>query len=162
MKVLDLLLACSTGVSCRAQLKPTSQAASVPLAAVMLGRWEYTAAARPIARPSLGAGFHVTLEIDSAAGTQFRGRVAFWFAGDLGVSPETFGAVTGSVGDSCRVTFNIPYARAGISPVSVVGLLSGDTLAIKPSRRGEEPGPFSTAAGSAFVRTRRGPATSRP
>ena len=40
--------------------------------------------------------------------------------------------------------------------MTVTGRLAGDTLTITDARHGADPGPFSTAAGAAFVR-RAGP-----
>ena len=123
--------------------------------AALLGRWEYVAR-RP---PTRGAGLLVTLELDSAAGMDFSGRVARWFAGDMGVSPAAFGPVSGRI-DGATVTITIPFASAAVARVDVQArLVAADTLQIASSRRGNGPGPF--AAGSRFARTRRRAATAR-
>ena len=143
------LLAALAGAACR----PPSPAPLTPAAATgaaLLGRWEYVAP--PPAQPSLNAGLRVAVEFDSAAGARFSGRVVMWFAGDLGLAPGLFGRVQGEVSPSGSATFAIPFARAGTPPLTITGVLRGDTLAIVTVRRGNEPGPFSTAAGAAFVR----------
>jgi hypothetical protein len=127
--------------------------------ASLLGRWEYVAPPRA-GPPTRRAGLLVTLELNSAAGTDFSGRVARWFAGDVGVSPAAFGAVSGRI-DGATVTLAIPFASAAAPQVDVrARLIAADTLQIASSRRGNEPGPF--AAGARFVRTRRGAARARP
>jgi hypothetical protein len=102
--------------------------------------------------PSLGAGLIVELEIDSVAGKKFWGRVIRWFAGDMGIASSTFDRVVGEVTDSGTANFTIPFARDAAAPLFVSGVLRGDTLTIERALRREEPGPFSTAIGSAFVR----------
>ncbi len=130
---------------------------------VMFGRWEYVAPAKPPARaPTLGAGLLVALEIDSAQGPLFYGRVARWFAGDAGTPPSAFGPVTGTVSEQW-VQLAISFTRTGASQITVGARLAGaDTLAIETATRGNDPGPFAQGPGAIFVRTRKGPATSKP
>ncbi len=127
-------------------------------AAALLGRWEYVAppATTTAAGPSLGAGFRVTLEFDSIAGPNAYGHVTQWFAGDVGLAPTLFGRVAFGITPNGAANLTIPFARSAGPAVTVEGLLRGDTLRITTARRGDEQGPFSTAAGAAFVR-REGP-----
>jgi hypothetical protein len=121
-----------------------------PPAAVMIGRWEY---ARPTPRsgePSLDAGLIVGLDIDSVAGESFFGHVSFWFAGDVGVSVEAFGPVSGSIQDGFRVHLFISVKDPSVPPTRVGGVFNGDRLDVQGSWCGQAPGPFP--AGSAFVR----------
>jgi hypothetical protein len=119
----------------------------------MLGRWEYRAPPpRGTERPALGAGLIVELEIDSVVEEKFSGRVATWFAGDMGTSATMFDRVIGEVGDSGIVRITIPFAREGVAPIFVAGVRRADTIAITSAFRREEPGPFATTQGSAFVR----------
>jgi hypothetical protein len=145
------LLAALAGAACR----PPSRAPLTPAAATgaaLLGYWEYVAP-RPLpAQPSLNAGLRLAVEFDSAAGARFSGRVALWFAGDMGLGPGVFGRVEGEVTPAGAASFAIPFVRTNAPPLIVSGIVRGDTLAITSARRGVEPGPLSTAAGSAFVR----------
>ena len=142
-------IACS---ACRAASPPPLTPAATTGAA-LLGRWEYVAPPRPLpAQPSLNAGLRLAVEFDSAAGARFSGRVALWFAGDMGLGPGLFGRVEGEVTPAGAASFAIPFVRTNAPPLIVSGIVRGDTLAITSARRGVEPGPLSTAAGSAFVR----------
>jgi hypothetical protein len=121
----------------------------------MLGRWEYRApkpAVQRTERPALGAGLIVELEIDSVIGEKFSGRVVTWFAGDMGTAATMFDRVIGEVGDSGAVRITIPFARENTAPIFVAGVRRGDTITITSAFRREEPGPFATTQGSAFVR----------
>lgn len=121
----------------------------------MLGQWEYLAPRRSAAAGTvLTPGLQVTLEIDSATGNAFQGRVARWFAGDLGALPTAFGPVTGTVGDAGAVRVTISYANAALPPIALAGTLSGDTLII-PHPGTAEAGPFRALSRAAFVRIRR-------
>ena len=147
MKRLALHAAVALTVACGAGAQAPTPATA------MLGRWEYRTPPRPrMDGPALGAGLIVEIEIDSVAGKKFWGRVIRWFAGDMGVASSTFDRVMGEVTDSGTANFTIPFARDAAAPLFVSGVLRGDTLSIKSAFRREEPGPFSTAAGSAFVR----------
>lgn len=145
----------------RAAPRPARSPAQ-PSAAALLGRWEYVAPrSRPPARPSLGAGLQVSLELDSAAGPTAHGRVGRWFAGDMGVRPAAFGPVTAQLGDSGRVTITIPATRPEVAAITVLTARRGDdTLAIIHSARGNDAGPFAEGPGARFVRT--GGATAKP
>ena len=126
----------------------------------MLGRWEYRAPpaprppqpSRPPERPALGAGLIVELDIDSVAGEKFSGRVVTWFAGDMGTAATMFDRVIGEMGDSGTVRITIPFARESAAPIFVAGVRRADTIAITSAFRREEPGPFATTHGSAFVK----------
>ncbi len=162
-KAAATLAACGLALACGHRAPPPGPQSR---GTAMFGRWEYVAPPlRPPARaPTLNAGLQVTLEIDSAAGPLFYGRVARWFAGDAGVSPEVFGPVTGTVGERL-VQFTIAFVRAGASPIIVGASFAGaDTLRIETASRGNDPGPFAPGSGGGgmFVRTRRGRATSKP
>jgi hypothetical protein len=127
-------------------------AADPPRGAAMLGTWEYQAQPPKRDAPSLNMGLQVALEIHSAVGDRFRGRVTLWLAGDAGGDVSAFGPVEGTVSATAQVAFTIPYARGGAAPMTVAGTLAGDTLMITEAR------PFS--AGARFVRTKR-PTSSR-
>jgi tungstate transport system substrate-binding protein len=116
----------------------------------LLGIWQYRAPVHATA-PGLSAGLIVTIEFDSLRGPVAYGRVTQWFAGDAGVSPESFGPVTGGA-EGRAVSFSIAFARPGLAPIAVRGELRGDTLAIMATHRGEEPGPFAIGPGTEFVR----------
>ena len=153
-----LLLLTAAAACARAGPPPAAPAAPRGVAgpapaAALLGRWEYVApSATTSAGPSLGAGFRVTIEFDSTAGPSAFGRVTQWFAGDVGLAPTLFGRVACAVTPHGAASLTIPFARSAGPAVTVEGLLQGDTLRIKTARRGDEQGPFSTAAGAAFVR----------
>jgi len=119
-------------------------------AAVMLGEWSYRAPHRFDESPTLNAGLQVHISIDSLAGMRFWGRVTLWYAGDVGISPSTFGRVAGRLGDSNRVSLEIPRASTEGSTVMVMGELAGDVLTIRDCYSGAEAGPF--ASGTAFER----------
>jgi hypothetical protein len=117
----------------------------------MLGAWSYAPAPRaPGETPSLNAGVHVTLLVDIAAGSNFGGTVAFWFAGDVGLPPDTFGPIDGAVEGSGLVSLVIPIRSTGVPPITLVGRVVGDTLTVDASHRGVDPGPFG--AGEVFAR----------
>ena len=63
---------------------------------------------------------------------------------------NTFGRVAGRLGDSNRVSLEIPRASAEGSTVMVMGELAGDVLTIRDCHSGAEAGPF--ASGTAFER----------
>ena len=142
---------------------PETAARIVPLrsqapaaSAVMLGTWESQASQPSRTPPTLHSGLSVTVEIDSVIGaTRFRGSVRRWIAGDMGVPPTAFGAVTGAVAGGGQVSFDIIWVRPGQPSVTVRGRLegNGDTLVVNDSRQGAGPGPFSAAA--RFVRVGR-------
>src|SRR5689334_22937129 len=75
---------------------------SSDLAHIMLGEWNYLGAVTS-PDPSLNAGALVSIVIDSAAATDFRGSISRWFAGDVGVPTKLFGPVTGAVGENGSV-----------------------------------------------------------
>jgi len=122
----------------------------VPPAAVMLGEWSYRDPRRLEAAPTLNAGLQVRIAIDSLDGRRFWGHVTLWFAGDVGIAPNTFGRVAGRLGDSNRVSLEIPRASTEGSTVMVMGELAGDVLTIRDCHSGAEAGPF--ASGTAFER----------
>ena len=130
--------------ACRA---PTA----LPPAAAMLGEWNYSSAPVASDRPSLNAGLLVTIAVESCDAVHFRGCITRWFAGDVGVSPDVFGPVTGSMDGNDRVTVLIPRSAPGGPTLAMVGVLSADVLTVLESRIGSEPGPF--AVGGRFQRT---------
>ena len=126
--------------------------AAPPPAAAMLGEWNYSSAPVAYDRPSLVAGLLVTIVVESADGMHFRGRVTRWFAGDVGVAPDVFGPVTGSMDGNDQVTVLISRTAPGEPPLAIVGVLSGDVLTVLESRLEATPGPFPAA--SRFERAR--------
>jgi hypothetical protein len=158
---LAVLLAATAGHGCRtaspaSPAPPAPQAVAAPGAAdepgaALLGRWEYVAPPRPApARPALHGGVRVALEFDSAAGTRAFGRVTLWFAGDLGLGPGMFDVVDGAVAPDGAAHLTIPFARSTSAPLTVEGMLAGDTLRITASRQGVDEGPLAPTA--VFVR----------
>lgn len=137
--------------SCEGDPLLASGGSRASLAAAMLGTWSYASAPVPREEPSLNAGLHVTIAIDSVDGSQFRGRVTLWFAGDVGLSPEAFGPVAGSVDGDTRVTLVIPSAAAGGPTLTMLATLAPNILTVLESRLGGEPGPFPV--GARFERT---------
>jgi len=125
---------------------------ALPPAAAMLGEWNYSSAPVAYDRPSLNAGLLVTIVVESSDGMHFRGRITRWFAGDVGVSPDVFGPVTGSMDGNDRVTVLIPRMAAGAPTLAISGVLSGDVLTVLESRLEAAPGPFPAA--SRFERAR--------
>ncbi len=123
-----------------------------PPAATMLGEWSYSSAPDARDRPSLGAGLLVTIAVDSVDMMHFRGRITRWFAGDVSVSPDVFGPVTGSMDGNDRVTVVIPRSAPGGPMLVIVAVLSGDVLTVLESRSDAAPGPFP--AGGRFQRAR--------
>lgn len=119
-------------------------------AAVMLGRWQYAAPAMGGDGPSLNAGLQVTLAIDAVDDADFRGRVERWFSGDVGISPDAFGSIAGTMVTGQEVVLTIPYARAGAPSLRIVGVVANDVLKVSECWMGEEPGPL--AVGAEFVR----------
>jgi len=119
---------------------------------VILGEWSYASA--PVFRdpPSLNTGLRVTIVIDSLDTMQFRGRVTFWFAGDVGFPPDAFGPVTGSLDEDGAVTMRIPFATPGAPAITIVGTVAGDVLTVRESRLEANPGPFPS--GGCFERSR--------
>ena len=122
-----------------------------PPAAVMLGTWRYDSRL-VVDRPSLNAGLHVTLAVDSVDGMHFAGRVTQWLAGDVGISPDAFAPLTGAVDGAGMVTLVIAWTTPDVSPLRISGTLAGDALTIRECWAGTEPGPFPP--GDAFRRTR--------
>ena len=125
---------------------------ALPPAAAMLGEWNYSSAPVAYDRPSLVAGLLVTIVVESADGMHFRGRVTRWFAGDVGVAPDVFGPVTGSMDGNDQVTVLISRTAPGEPTLAIVGVLSGDVLTVLESRLEATPGPFPAA--SRFERAR--------
>lgn len=124
-----------------------------PPASVMLGEWSYTSVLPVPDQPSLNAGLQVTLAIDSADGMAFQGRVTRWFAGDVGISLDVFGPVTGSVDRSGGFALVFALTPTDLQPIAVSGALGRDVLTISDSWEGTEPGPFPP--GGSFLRVRR-------
>src|SRR5258705_13229361 len=119
-------------------------------AAVMLGEWSYAAPNRISDPPILNTGLHVSVMVDSVKGMRFWGHVTLWFAGDVGISPEVFGRVSGTVDGQDGVMLEIPRASHAQAAVSVEGNLAGDVLTIHRCSSGADAGPF--AIGSTFER----------
>ena len=118
-------------------------ASHVAPAAVMLGEWTYARA--PSAQPdfrSLNAGLLVSIAIDSATGMRFWGHVARWFAGDVGIPPNRFGPVSGTIDSAYGVTLRIEPAAAPAQTLRIEGDVDGDILTVQASWAGVEPGPF--------------------
>ncbi|MEX2157047.1 MAG: hypothetical protein WD773_09430 [Gemmatimonadales bacterium] len=109
---------------------------------VILGEWRYASVPMVREAPSLNTGLRVTIIIDSLDAMQVRGRVGLWFAGDVGVRPDAFGPVTGSLHEAGAVTIRIPFTAPGSSGITIVGTVNGDVLTISESLVGAEPGPF--------------------
>ena len=93
-----------------------------------LGEWNYASALKVPEAPSLNTGLRVTIVIHSLDTGQFRGRVAFWFAGDVGVPPSAFGPVTGSLDQDSAVTMRIPFNAPDAPAITIVGTVAGDVL----------------------------------
>lgn len=110
-------------------------------AAVMLGEWRY---ARPAVYDplSLNAGFFVTIAIDSAAEMRFWGRVTAWFVGDVGLSTDRFGPVTGAIDHEHGVTLLIAAKTTESSAHMVKGEIEGDVIVVSESWAGTNAGPF--------------------
>jgi len=145
LSVLALLMLVA---SCDAHqaLAPDLQGA----AAAMLGSWQYVSPRRPSDPPVLGVGVLVALTIDAAEDSSFRGSVDSWIVGDVGLRPDTFGPVTGTIGSRGQVTVVISYREDGRPPVELTGAVVTDTFTVERSACGSEPGPF--VSGSKFVR----------
>jgi hypothetical protein len=118
---------------------------------VILGEWSYASA--PVVRdtPSLNTGLRVTIAIDSLDTIRFRGRVTFWFEGDVGFPRDAFGPVTGTLDQDGAVTMRIPFAAPGAPAITIVGTVAGDVLTVSESRLGANPGPFPS--GGCFERS---------
>ena len=114
--------------------EPTAPRSPAP-AAVLLGRWDYARAAARRGSPSLNAGLHVTLAIDYVADADFGGRVERWFSGDVGVSPDVFGPVVGTMETREQLTLTIPLARPGAPTLRDVGTVAGRVLTVMASWR---------------------------
>lgn len=119
-------------------------------AAVMLGRWQYAAPPMGGEGPSLNAGLQVTLAIDAVDNADFRGRVERWFSGDVGISPDVFGSIAGTMVTGQDVILTIPFARSGAPSLRIVGAVANDVLTVSECWMGEELGPFRV--GAQFVR----------
>lgn len=119
---------------------------------LILGEWRYASALVVRETPSLNTGLRVTIVIDSLDVIQFRGRVTFWFAGDIGFPPDAFGPVTGSLDEDGAVTMWIPFATPGAPAITIVGTVAGDVLTVRESwLGGADPGPFPS--GGCFERS---------
>ncbi|MEX2155922.1 MAG: hypothetical protein WD773_03670 [Gemmatimonadales bacterium] len=117
-----------------------------PPAAVMLGEWTYRNQVVSADPPSLNGGLFVAIVIDSANGMTFRGRVALWFAGDVGMPPGTFGAVTGQFDELDAVTVRIPLSNPDASAITIRGTVAENVLTVRECRFGSAPGPFPVGA----------------
>ena len=124
----------------------TEATAPAAVAAVMLGRWQYATPATSRDGPSLNAGLQVTLAIDSVDNADFRGRVERWFSGDVGISPDVFGSIAGTMVTSQQVVLTIPLARAGAPTLKIVGVVTNDVLTVSECWMAEQPGPFAVGA----------------
>jgi hypothetical protein len=113
---------------------------------VILGAWSYANVPPVPEAPSLNTGLRVTIVIDWLDGTQFRGRVGLWFAGDVGARPDAFGPVTGLLDGAGAVTMHIPLTAPGARAITIVGLVDRDVLTVGASMRGADPGPFPSGA----------------
>jgi hypothetical protein len=111
-------------------------------AAVMLGGWTYDSPTIGDHAPSPNTGLHVTLAVDSVQGMRFFGRVTRWFSGDVGIAPDAFGPLTGSVDGAGGVTVVIARAVPGTPSLTTTGEIAGDVLTVRDSWFGAEPGPF--------------------
>lgn len=134
----------SGGLACWVALLLTGCGAptALPPAAAMLGAWSYNSAPVSPDRPSLNAGIHVSLAVDSVEGKEFSGRVTLWFAGDVGIAPDAFGPLSGSVDGAGGVTLLIRWAAAGQPTLRITGVLADDMLTVHESWFGTAPGPF--------------------
>jgi hypothetical protein len=96
----------------------------------------------------------VTIVIDSLDTLQFRGRVTFWFAGDVGFPPDAFGPVTGTLDEDGTVTMWILFATPGAAAITIVGTVAGDVLTVRESWLGANPPPGPFPSGGCFERSR--------
>lgn len=144
---MQRLLATALVVSaCAEATSPRSPARAI------LGQWTYASRVAVTEAPTLNTGLRVTLVIDHVDGTALRGRVALWFAGDVGLPPTAFGPVTGTIDDAGMVFLHIPRTAAGAAPITIVGTVNGRLLTIRESWLGEAvPGPFPS--GGCFERS---------
>ena len=149
LPLFAFLSACAASVN--APLEPS---------AVMLGAWSYATPHVAGAEPSLNAGLHVQMAIDSLEGMRFWGRVTLWFAGDVGIPPTAFGRVSGTVDGGNGVTLVIPRQPTNARPLMVTGDLAGDVLTVLECHAGTEPGPF--VARTAFLRIKAGDTATEP
>jgi Tol biopolymer transport system component len=119
---------------------------------VILGEWSYASVLPPPEPPSLNTGLRVTIVINHIDGTALHGRVALWFAGDVGLPPTAFGPVTGTIDDAGMVSLHIPRTAVDAAPITIAGTVNGRHLTIRESRLGEAvPGPFPS--GGCFERS---------
>jgi Tol biopolymer transport system component len=119
---------------------------------VILGEWSYASVLPPPEPPSLNTGLRVTIVINHIDGTALHGRVALWFAGDVGLPPTAFGPVTGTIDDAGMVSLHIPRTAVDAAPITIAGTVDGRHLTIRESRLGEAvPGPFPS--GGCFERS---------
>ena len=124
---------------------------SAPETSPILGEWSYASRVAATEAPILNAGLRVTIVIDDIDGTVLRGRVAKWFAGDVGIAPNAFGPVTGAIDAAGVVSLRIPRTAVGSAPITIIGTVDGRLLTIHESWLGEAfPGPFPT--GGTFER----------
>jgi hypothetical protein len=93
-------------------------------AAALVGTWDLQAVP-PEARPGR---MMLRMRIDSLDGTDVRGRLVHYFAGDVGVDSATFPHFEGEIRDDSVVRIAIRAAARPTSGFTMVGILRTDTI----------------------------------
>ena len=103
---------------------PTEEAVVTPgAAAELVGNWELRSNPR-----QRMPGLHMTITVDSAAGTRYFGRLNNYFSGDVGIDPREFEPFVDSIGADRTVTFVMPTRDGQLSGIVMEGSLLLDTV----------------------------------
>ena len=94
----------------------------------LVGSWSLTTADAPA---SSQPGLQITLRVDSGEIRAFRGRVAFFFSGDVGVDPAIFRPFMGTLSEDGYVDLPVFPATANAPTLHFSGHLAGDTVRLE-------------------------------
>jgi hypothetical protein len=75
-----------------------------------------------------GPGIQLELELDSVVRSVVYGRLAHYFAGDIGVDPTSFPRLTGTLTDADYLTIRIEHAEVEAAGFELAGQVAGDTI----------------------------------
>ncbi len=93
----------------------------------LVGAWRLAADAPATAQP----GLQITLRVDSGEIRAFRGHVAFFFSGDVGVDPAMFRPFMGTLSEDGFVDLPVFPATANAPPLHFSGHFAGDTVRLE-------------------------------
>jgi hypothetical protein len=92
-------------------------------AAGLVGDWELQS--NP---PQRLPGLHLTVTVDSTAGSRYFGQLSNYFSGDVGIDPRDFEAFADSIWPDGSLTFALPTVDRAMIGILLKGTYATDTI----------------------------------